>query len=200
MSTQQKPPPKRSRRQATHRRRGLYKSTFLELSRQQRAIIHILRRYLRTTGADLAFLFETKCSKAKALRRIARLPLTNSEIVPFQGRGGGLWLLWADSISISILETSRYYIVVRIQTSPAALPWIHFAVYGDCDDRANNSIWERIEHYTSNAALPVCTIGNFNCISDQGEKSGGSHVFKSKHKRFRAFVQRSVLIDLGHMG
>ena len=155
---------------------------------------------LRTTGADLAFISETKCKKHKALRRIARLPLSNSEIVPSQGRGGGLWLLWSDSISVSILETSINFIVARIQVTPAAPPWVLFAVYGDCDDKANNSIWERIEHYTANAALPVCTIGDFNCITDQGEKTGGSKVFKSKNKRFRTFIQRSGLIDLGHTG
>lgn len=138
--------------------------------------IPILRCYLRTTGADLAFISETKCSKHKALRRIARLPLPNSEIVPSQGRGGGLWLLWSNSISVSILETSTNYIVARIQVTPAAPPWVLFAIYGDYDDRANDPIWERIEHYTANAALPLCTIGDFNCITDQGEKTGGGGV------------------------
>lgn len=48
-----------------------------------------LRRYLRSTGAILAFISETKCSREVAVRRIAGLPLQNSELVPSRGKGGG---------------------------------------------------------------------------------------------------------------
>lgn len=140
--------------------------------------IGILKRYLRSTGAELAFVSETKCSREKAVNRIARLPLQNCEIVPSQGRGGGLWLIWSDSISVTILETSKHFIVAWIQLNPSAAPWILFAVYGDCKDRANTHIWERIEHYVNDKTLPVCTIGDFNCISDKGEKQGGNSRFK----------------------
>lgn len=162
--------------------------------------IPMLRRYLCSTGADLAFISETKCSKTKAERRIARLPLPNSEIVPSRGRGGGLWLLWNDSVSVSILESSLNFIIAKIQINPSAKPWVLFAVYGDCEDRMTNHIWEKIEQYTNDPNIPLCTIGDFNCILDQSEKAGGNAQFKARNKRFRSFVQRAGLIDLGHSG
>lgn len=51
--------------------------------------VAILRRYLRSTGAVLAFVSETKCSREVAVRRVAGLPLENSELVPSRGKGGG---------------------------------------------------------------------------------------------------------------
>lgn len=162
--------------------------------------IPTLRRYLQSTGAHLAFISETKCSKEKSVHRISKLPLSNFEIVSSRGRGGGLWLLWSDSISVSILETSRYFIAAKVQINPGSPAWILFAVYGDCEDRLNDCIWGRIEHYASDQNLPVCAIGDFNCISDISEKAGGCSNFKAKHKKFRAFIQRAGLIDLGYSG
>lgn len=162
--------------------------------------IPILRRYLRSTGAAIAFISETKCSAVKARRRIARLPLTNAEIVPSRGRGGGLWLLWADEISVTILQSSLNFIVAKIKIGPMAQPWLLFAVYGDCNDRKNDEIWNTLSRYVIDSGLPVCAIGDFNCITDIQEKEGGSEVLKAKHKKFRSFLQVAGLVDLGHNG
>lgn len=164
------------------------------------ATVPTIRRYLRSIGADLAFISETKCSQVKAKQRIARLPLNNSEIVPSIGRGGGLWLLWSDNVSVSIIESTFYYIVAEVQLQPHLQPWLLFATYGDCDDRMNFQIWDRIRHYIHHSGMPLCTIGDFNCIMDPNEKTGGVFTFKPKNKKFRAFVQQAGLIDLGHTG
>lgn len=100
-----------------------------------------LRRYIRSTGADLVFILETKCNKEAAIRRIAQLPLPNSKIVPARGQGGGLWMLWANEISVEILESNLFFIAARINLRPRAQPWLLFAVYGDCSDAANSFIW-----------------------------------------------------------
>lgn len=148
----------------------------------------------------MAFISETKILKERSVNRISKLQLPNFEIVPSRGSGGGLWLLWSDSVSVSILETSQFFIVAKFQINPSSPAWVLFAVYGDCEDRVNSFIWDRIEYYATDQTLPVCTIGDFNCISDIGEKVGGNPNLKTKHKKFRAFVQRSGLIDLGHWG
>lgn len=162
--------------------------------------IPTLRHYLRSTGAVLAFISETKCSEKFAKRRIARLQLQNYQIIPSRGRGGGLWLLWANEISVTILESSFSFIVAEVQLGPAAKPWLLFAAYGECDDRRNDVMWVKLEGYARNQALPVCAIGDFNCITDQIEKQGGNSVLKAKHLRFRSFLQKSGLLDLGHSG
>lgn len=94
------------------------------------ATILTLRRYLSYTMAELAFISETKYSKEKAINRIADLPLANYEIVPSRGRGGGLWLLWNDTISVKIIEVSDSFIVAIVQKGVAAKPWMLIGVYG----------------------------------------------------------------------
>ncbi|XP_078154766.1 uncharacterized protein LOC144550656 [Carex rostrata] len=162
--------------------------------------ISTLNRYLRSTGALLAFISETKCSDRLARKRIARLPLQNCEIIPSRGRGGGLWMIWANEVMVSVLENSFSFIVARVQFGPAAKPWLLFAAYGDCDDRRNNEIWSKLSDYSSTNNLPVCAIGDFNCITEQSEKQGGSSKLKAKHKKFRSFLQKAGLMDLGYSG
>lgn len=109
-------------------------------------------------------------------------------------------MLWANEISVSVLETSFSFIVAKVQLGPAAKPWLIFAAYGDCDDRRNDEIWRKLSDYATNNDLPVCAIGDFNCITGQNEKQGGSQIVKAKHKKFRSFLQRAGLIDLGFSG
>ncbi|XP_078163844.1 uncharacterized protein LOC144558800 [Carex rostrata] len=159
-----------------------------------------LSRYLRSTGAPLAFISETKCSEKTAGKRIARLPLQNCEIIPSQGRGGGLWMILGNEVSVNVLETSFSFIVAKVQFGPAAKPWLLFAAYDDCDDRRNIEIWNKLSDYTATCELPVCAIGDFNCITDQSEKQGGSSKLKAKHTKFRSFLHRTGLMDLGYSG
>ena len=82
--------------------------------------IPILRRYIRSTGAVLVFISETKCNKVVAAKRIAQLQLPNFEIVSARGQGGGLWLLWADEVAVEILESNIFFIVAKINLGPRA--------------------------------------------------------------------------------
>lgn len=111
-----------------------------------------------------------------------------------------LWLLWSDAISVKILESCFYFIIAEIKLQPNEDSWILFCVYGNCEDRQNNHIWDRIIQYAQNPNKPLCAIGDFNCISDQQEKQGGSSLFKTKNRKFRAFIQQVGLVDLEYSG
>lgn len=107
-------------------------------------------------------------------------------------------MLWANEISVEILESNLFFIAARINLGPRAQPWLLFAVYGDYSDAANSFIWGKLSQYISQSDIPVCALGDFNCVTGQQEKAGGNPVFKAKNKRFRAFLQQSGLVDLGH--
>ena len=109
-------------------------------------------------------------------------------------------MIWANEVSVTILEINFSFIVAKVQLGPAAKPWLLFAAYGDCDDRRNDEIWNKISDYTANSNLPLCAIGDFNCITGQNEKQGGNSKLKSKHTKFCSFLQRAGLIDLGYSG
>lgn len=109
-------------------------------------------------------------------------------------------MLWANEVMVTVLETSFSFIVAQVQFGPAAKPWLLYAAYGDCDDRRNDEIWSKLSEYSSTNNLPVCAIGDFNCITEQREKQGGSSQLKAKHKKFCSFLHRAGLIDLGYSG
>lgn len=109
-------------------------------------------------------------------------------------------MLWANEIIVTVLESSFFFIAAEIQFGPAAQKWLLFAVYGDCDDKENDFIWGKLSGYVNSSGLPVCAVGDFNCITGSKEKSGGAVKLKSKNKKFRSFLQRSGLVDLGHSG
>ncbi|KAJ4774650.1 Endonuclease/exonuclease/phosphatase family protein [Rhynchospora pubera] len=159
-----------------------------------------LARYLHSTKASLGFFCETKCSVQQATRRIRRLPLKNYEIVPSAGLSGGLWLLWDDNLLVSVLERSNFFIFSSIKKHVDDDPWILGAIYGDPNGRVLGYIWDRISFYANSHHIPLCVMGDFNCILHPSEKCGGSSKEKSKNKDFQSMVSRTGLINLGHDG
>lgn len=109
-------------------------------------------------------------------------------------------MLWANEISVKVLESNYYFIAAEVQLGPAAPKWLLFAIYGDCDDNDNEFIWNKLSGFVNSSGLPVCAVGDFNCITGAAEKTGGSTRLKSKNKKFRAFLQQTGLVDLGHSG
>lgn len=135
------------------------------------ATILTLNRYLHATRAHLAFISETKCNEARARSRISRLPLSHSKIIPSTGRSGGLWLLWLDDISITMLERSFYFLFIRVDFLLGS--WILGLIYGDPHHYVTDYIWNRILHY-SQSHLPLCLVGDFNSILMNCDKFGRS--------------------------
>lgn len=62
----------------------------------------------------MTFISEIRCGKVKAEKRIKSLPLCNSEIVASNGLSGGLWLLWDDSCTVTILSKNKNLIATEI--------------------------------------------------------------------------------------
>lgn len=107
--------------------------------------------YLHCTGAQVTFISETRCGKVKAEKRIKSLPLCNSEIVASNGLSGGLWLLWDDSCTVTILSKNKNLIATEINEKGPHQPWILLAVYGDPHRSDYPRIWEQLEPFLSNS-------------------------------------------------
>ncbi|KAJ1686323.1 hypothetical protein LUZ63_017713 [Rhynchospora breviuscula] len=162
--------------------------------------IPTLARYLHSTRARLAFVSETKYSISQAKQRISRLSLRNSEVIPSVGKSGGIWLLWDDDVVVEVLERSFFFFFAKVQMYASEDPWLLGAVYAHPNPVVQGYIWDRIIYYSNCHNLPLCTIGDFNCILGLDEKKGGSTRFKSKNRAFASMVHRASLHDLGYSG
>lgn len=96
-----------------------------------------------------------------------------------------MWLLWSDEIEVRIRETNFHFIVAEVKERPNSQLWMLIAVYGDCQDRVNEYIYERITYYVEHSPNPVCAVGDFYAIASIQEKQG---------------IESSGLVDLGHSG
>lgn len=158
-----------------------------------------LSRYLRCTGAKIAFISETRCGLKKAELRTKKLSLCNSCLVPSRGKSGGLWLIWDRDVKLKVLQQSPNLIAAQITEQAQNSDWFLIAVYGDPKRKDNPAIWSEIESFLSQDAS-VLVIGDFNAIISATEKWGGQESLSSPNKAFRSWVNQSGLIDLGHIG
>ncbi|KAJ1690040.1 hypothetical protein LUZ63_014195 [Rhynchospora breviuscula] len=74
------------------------------------------------------------------------------------------------------------------------------AIYGYPNNKVLGYIWDRVLFYATTYNLPLCIIGDFNCILGENEKQGGTSKIKLKNKLFASLVARAGLIDLGYSG
>lgn len=137
------------------------------------SIISMLKKYLRSTRAVLAFISETRCNEEVALTRISELPLTNSVVVPSRGRSGGLWMIWGDDVHVRIIKVSRFYIMAEVDLKDGNESWGLVGIYGDPSRALNRIIWDEVTQFLDQANDKACLIGDFNAIMDCQEKRGG---------------------------
>lgn len=87
-----------------------------------------MSRYLHATKSHIAFITETKCNTIKAKERISLLPFQNFEIIPSVGKSCGLWLMWSNDISLTILESSFYFFFARVDNVLGHGFWVVYMV------------------------------------------------------------------------
>lgn len=129
---------------------------------------------------------------------LEQLPMSNYDFVPSWGRAGGQWLLWDNSISLTVVKKTDYIIHARIKL-PDKPQWSLVCVYGDPSHLYNPSIWSDIQKIIEDEG-PTCIIGDFNAITSEEEKFGGNPVLNKDSRDFRSFVFDAGLIDLGYKG
>lgn len=160
--------------------------------------LQFLQQILRSTGANLAFVSETKCSFIKSKRVLQPIPLLNHFIIPSVGRSGGLWLLWDDNTCVTVLRHNRFMIYAEI--TPTKQPqWHLVCVYGDPGHQRNPEIWADIAYLVRHYER-VAVVGDFNAVAHQSEKFGGDPDWNTNNRRFRKFISDAGLIDLGFKG
>ncbi|XP_072999435.1 uncharacterized protein [Typha latifolia] len=127
---------------------------------------------------------------------ISSLPLKNHVIISSQNRAGGLWLLWDENISLEIIEEFSSFIFALIKGHYPASNWILGCVYGNPYSKDNALLWHKIGLF-SISNLPLCCIGDYNCICNPLEKEGGAVNFSAKQRSFVDHIANAGLLDLG---
>ncbi|KAK2662223.1 hypothetical protein Ddye_000797 [Dipteronia dyeriana] len=113
---------------------------------------------------DLFFVMET-------IR--VKLGFAGKLVVDYDGRSGGICLLWTDSVDVSLLSYSISHIDVQL-SSHLSVPWRFTGFYDHPEAYQRHHSWTFL-HWLNcmDALLWVCT-GDLNEIIDAVEKEGGN--------------------------
>ncbi|XP_072981980.1 uncharacterized protein [Typha latifolia] len=163
--------------------------------------IHNLRQILCSTLSSLAFISETRCDTSRSSSVISSLPLSCSFVVPANNRAGSLWMLWNDSITITVKGSSQHFIAVEVLEPSATLPWLFIGVYGDPTDQCTAFIWSLITNIIQDSltSLVVC-VGDFNEIACVIEKLGGLAPNCPRYQAFADWIHSVGLVNLDFDG
>lgn len=90
-----------------------------------------------------------------------RIQFDGCFIVPTNGRGGGLALLWKRGIDVWVDSFSGYHIDSIIH-GDSDLSWRLIRFYGVPEASCRNEGWNMLQMLSSKPKLPCCCFGDFN--------------------------------------
>jgi len=129
-------------------------------------------KYLNQTyKPDVIILFETLClsNKIEELKYI--LNLDSCFCVDREGRGGGITILWRNSISFNITNYSQNHVDLEVKDNQKGM-WRLTGFYSFSEGGKRKASWNFLRNLANLSSLSWCVIGDFNDILHVSEKKG----------------------------
>lgn len=157
-----------------------------------------LREIHKKVSPDIIFLSESKNSNEFVLSKVNSLGYVNHLLIPPQGLGGGLVLLWKQEIQLEVLSSCQNY----IDTSMTYEKKRFYAtfIYGDIDKVKRRSMWKYLVKVAHLRESPWFLFRDFNDIINNEENSGGPQRPEGSFSDFRTFLSEGDMYDLRHSG
>ncbi|XP_038991400.1 uncharacterized protein LOC120114621 [Hibiscus syriacus] len=160
----------------------------------------IFNLFVREHRPNMVALFETRTSGTKADRIINKLGFTQSLRVEAHGFGGGIWLLWEETMEIEITHLSNQFIN-GIFRPKEVNTWAQFtAIYANPNGSKRKHQWSQLEALAPNDNTPWILGGDLNVILDVDERRGGATTHTNGSRLFANFMHSTGLLDLGFHG
>lgn len=134
--------------------------------------VRVLRDMLKSHKPDLVFLSETLSVSNKIEELSSRFGFSNFFSVDRQGRGGGIEVMWKQSMKCEVFDSSSNHVDI-IATEGSSITWRLTCYYGFPERERRREAWDFLRLLASKSQLPWCIIGDFNnllCISDKKGK------------------------------
>ncbi|PPD70334.1 hypothetical protein GOBAR_DD32787 [Gossypium barbadense] len=142
------------------------------------ATVRELKQLLVANNLDIIFLSETKM-KANDFQRVQnRCKMENGLAVSFEGKSGGLTLIWRECVDVNIQNYSKFRIdtLVRYENNKS----VHFtSFYGNVNSSLRNSSWEMLRRIGETAGK-----GWFTWVKNRD----GNTMIKERLDRFFTLV------------
>ena len=122
---------------------------------------------------SIVFLSETWSDREQMVCIKERLDFGDLCIVPNEGWGGGLALLWKANIKVWVDSFSKYHIDFVIEGG-SENAWRLTGFYREPDTYRQSEGWSMLRMLGSKPKLPWCCLRDFNELLEVQEKKGGA--------------------------
>lgn len=121
---------------------------------------------------SVLMLFETKVSGRKAEDAIKCIGMKNSHCVEAAGFAGGIWVLWNEPISLTVVQNNWQFLHFKI-VFPNNITACISAVYGSPQPLIRRQLWEDLNSLAEDVTDPWLVVGDFNAFLEENDKVGG---------------------------
>lgn len=128
-----------------------------------------------------------------------RLEFDGLFIVPNDGRGGGLALLWKGSMMVLEDSFSKYHIDSIIDGGLENARRLT-GFYGELDTNKRNEGWSMLRMLNSKPKLLWCFFGDFNELLEIKDKKGGASKAHNQMQMFRDVLDQCGFMDFRYSG
>lgn len=115
------------------------------------------------------------------------------------GMSGGIWVLWKDSLKISVTRTNSQFVLLDV-VSDNNVKWSLAIVYGSPTKSLRRQLWSDLGREGSNIITPWLAMGDFNSVMNREEVSCPAAFNEQRSKDFMDWINKEGLIDLGFNG
>lgn len=161
--------------------------------------IQFLKDLIRVEKPAFLFLSETISRYAKMEELCNKLGFEGFTAVEPQGKSGGIALFWKNATNVTLLSFSRSHIDVCI-SSNGMEDWRLSGIYGEPARSQRHKTWELLRNLSRDANLPWCLVGDFNNVTSQADKKGGSSYPSHLIEGFNECMIDAQLHDLDLIG
>ncbi|CAM8934187.1 unnamed protein product [Rhodiola kirilowii] len=152
---------------------------------------------IRVFHPRVVCLMETKKGNDGWDRLKMKLGFRNSFTVSCRGKSGGLAVLWADDVNLSICNFSRWHVdMVVMDNSPFRLTLF----YGDPVTTKRKFSWDLLRRLRGLMNLPWVVLGDFNEVLSNEEIKGLKLRHNWQMNNFKEALGDCGLSDLGFRG
>lgn len=163
--------------------------------------IRNLYDFIKKEVPHLVFLQETRLTRHAMEKCKLKLGFFNCLTIDYQGRSGGLALLWTTEVQVTIKNYSSNHIRTTIRGNfPTHSCWDITRMYLFLKANNKHRTWERIRSIHQQSKNKWLVGGDFNEVMFQDEKWGGKRKAKNLLLDFCSMVNDCELTDRGYMG
>ena len=162
----------------------------------------VIKAMIRSQRADLVCIQETKIQTMTegVVRSLGSGRFLDWGAMGAQGSAGGILVCW-DKRSLELLEmeVGNFSISCRLKNVEDGLVWIFTGVYGSCNRKEREALWEELGAIRGLWDEPWCLGRDFNVTLSQRDRSRQGSL-NGAMRRFAQVVDDLVLIDLPLQG